>query len=121
MNVDRIVNQIDPNHKIPGDLIARFVYINSKMRVENNKTLSDLRFQTQPKFLWTGAFLPMVDSTVVEARLPMTALTRGRARKSMSRCILDSIWPGCSIRQFRRRMTGMSCGRIISGSTGIAS
>ena len=67
MNVDRIVNQIDPNHKIPGDLITRFVYINSKMRVENNKTLADLRFQTQPKFLWTGAFLPMVDSTV-EAR-----------------------------------------------------
>ena len=34
------------------------------MRKENNKTLADLRFQTEPKFLWTGAFLPMVDSTV---------------------------------------------------------
>ncbi len=64
MNIDRIVNQIDTEHKIPGDLVQRFVYINSKMRVENNKTLSDLRFQTEPKFLWTGAFLPMVDSTV---------------------------------------------------------
>ena len=42
----------------------RFVYINSEMRKENNKTLADLRFQTEPKFLWTGAFLPMVDSTV---------------------------------------------------------
>jgi hypothetical protein len=67
MNIDRIVNQIDPDHKIPGDLVARFVYINSAMRKENNKTLADLRFQTEPKFLWTGAFLPMVDSTV-EAR-----------------------------------------------------
>jgi murein DD-endopeptidase MepM/ murein hydrolase activator NlpD len=64
MNIDRIVNQIDTEHKIQGDLVQRFVYINSVMRVANNKTLADLRFQTEPKFLWTGAFLPMVDSTV---------------------------------------------------------
>ncbi len=64
MNIDRIVNQIDTEHKVPGDLVQRFVYINSVMRVANNKTLADLRFQTEPKFLWTGAFLPMVDSTV---------------------------------------------------------
>ena len=67
MNLDRVVNQIDPDHKIPGDLVARFVYINSAMRIANNKTLSNLRLQTEPKFLWTGAFLPMLDSTV-EAR-----------------------------------------------------
>jgi murein DD-endopeptidase MepM/ murein hydrolase activator NlpD len=64
MNVDRIVNQIDPNHKITGDTIQRFIYINTEMRKQNNKTLSDLRFQSAEKFLWTGAFLPMVDSTV---------------------------------------------------------
>jgi hypothetical protein len=64
MNIDRIVNQIDTQHKVQGDLVQRFVYINSVMRKENNKTLADLRFQTEPKFLWTGAFLPMVDSTV---------------------------------------------------------
>jgi murein DD-endopeptidase MepM/ murein hydrolase activator NlpD len=64
MNIDRIVNQIDTQNKIPGDLVQRFVYINSVMRVANNKTLADLRFQSEPKFLWTGAFLPMVDSTV---------------------------------------------------------
>ncbi len=64
MNIDRIVNQIDTQHKVPGDLVQRFVYINSEMRKVNNKTLADLRFQTEPKFLWTGAFLPMVDSTV---------------------------------------------------------
>jgi murein DD-endopeptidase MepM/ murein hydrolase activator NlpD len=62
--IDRIVNQIDTQHKVPGDLVQRFVYINSFMRVANNKTLADLRFQTEPRFLWTGAFLPMVDSTV---------------------------------------------------------
>ncbi len=64
MNVDRIVNQIDPDHKIQGDIIQRFVYINNEMRKRNNKTLADLRFQTAPKFLWSGAFLPMIDSTV---------------------------------------------------------
>jgi hypothetical protein len=64
MNIDRIVNQIDTQHKIPGDLVQRFVYINSVMRKQNNKTLYDLRLDTEPKFLWTGEFLPMVDSTV---------------------------------------------------------
>ena len=64
MHMDRIVEQIDPNHKIPGDSLQRFIYINSEMRKVNNKTLADLRFKTEPRFLWTGAFLPMVDSTV---------------------------------------------------------
>lgn len=64
MNIGRIVNQIDTQHKIPGDLVQRFVYINREMRKANNKTLSDLRLQSAPKLLWTGAFLPMVDSTV---------------------------------------------------------
>jgi hypothetical protein len=64
MNIDRIVNQIDTQNKIKGDLVERFVYINNTMRKDNNKTLSDLRMYTVPKFLWTGAFLPMVDSTV---------------------------------------------------------
>lgn len=64
MNLDRMVNQIDPEHKIQGDLVQRFVKINNDMRRENNQTLSDMRNQTEQKFLWTGAFLPMVDSTV---------------------------------------------------------
>jgi hypothetical protein len=64
MHIDRIVNQIDTQHKFPGDDVARFVYINSQLRKVNNKTLADLRLDTEPKFLWSGAFLPMVDSTV---------------------------------------------------------
>ncbi len=64
MHLDRMVNQIDTENKVPGDLVQRFVYINSVMRKANNKVLADLRFQTEPKFLWSGAFLPMVDSTV---------------------------------------------------------
>jgi murein DD-endopeptidase MepM/ murein hydrolase activator NlpD len=64
MNIERIVSQIDPQNKIKGDLVERFVYINNTMRKENNKTLADLRNYTEQKFLWNGAFLPMVDSTV---------------------------------------------------------
>lgn len=64
MNLERLVNQIDTEHKIPGDLVQRFVYINNEMRKQNNQTLADLRFQSENKFLWSGAFLPMVDSTV---------------------------------------------------------
>jgi murein DD-endopeptidase MepM/ murein hydrolase activator NlpD len=34
------------------------------MRKQNNATEADLAKYTEPKFLWNGAFLPMVDSTV---------------------------------------------------------
>jgi murein DD-endopeptidase MepM/ murein hydrolase activator NlpD len=64
MNLERMVTQIDPEHKLQGDLVQRFVQINNDMRKVNNKTLADLRFQSEQKFLWSGAFLPMVDSTV---------------------------------------------------------
>jgi murein DD-endopeptidase MepM/ murein hydrolase activator NlpD len=64
MNIERIVSQIDPQNKIKGDLVERFVYINNEMRKVNNKTLAELSLKTEQKFLWTGAFLPMVDSTV---------------------------------------------------------
>jgi hypothetical protein len=64
MHIDRIVNQIDTQNKIAGDDEQRFVYINSKLRIVNNKTLADLSRDTEQKFLWTGAFLPMIDSTV---------------------------------------------------------
>jgi len=64
MNLERMVSGIDPEHKLQGDLVQRFIQINNDMRKQNNKTLADLRFQSEQKFLWTGAFLPMVDSTV---------------------------------------------------------
>ena len=64
MNIERIVGQIDTQNKIKGTTVERFVHINNEMRKVNNQTLADLRLQSEPKFLWTGAFLPMVDSTV---------------------------------------------------------
>jgi murein DD-endopeptidase MepM/ murein hydrolase activator NlpD len=52
--LNKVVNELDPNGS--GDPIARFVKINSEMRKANNKTLSDLRFKTAEKFLWSQPF-----------------------------------------------------------------
>ena len=53
--MQKVVNELDPNGS--GDLVARFVKINSQMRRENNKTLSDLRLKTADKFLWSQPFI----------------------------------------------------------------
>ena len=53
--LEKVVNDIDPNGS--GDLLTRFLKINGEMRRENNKTLSDLRLKTEPRFLWSGPFL----------------------------------------------------------------
>jgi murein DD-endopeptidase MepM/ murein hydrolase activator NlpD len=58
----KVVNQIDPNGS--GDLLSRFLKINSEMRRENNKTMADLRFKTEEKFLWREAFLQLTNSKV---------------------------------------------------------
>jgi murein DD-endopeptidase MepM/ murein hydrolase activator NlpD len=60
--LNRVVNQIEPNGK--GDLLERFLHINRELRKQNNQTLSDLRFKSEPKMLWSGAFLPLVNSAV---------------------------------------------------------
>lgn len=57
--MDKLVNSVDPtNQVLPGkDELARFLYINGEMRKKNNQQLADLRFKTENKFLWHGAFL----------------------------------------------------------------
>ncbi len=60
--LDKVVNQIDPNGS--GDLLSRFLKINSEVRRENNKTMADLRFKTGEKFLWTESFLQLTNSKV---------------------------------------------------------
>ena len=60
--LNKVVNQIDPSGS--GDLVNRFVKINSEMRVENNATLANLRSKTEEKFLWTQAFLQLANSKV---------------------------------------------------------
>ena len=52
--MQKVNNELDPNGS--GDPIARFVKINSEMRRANNKVLSDLRFKTADKFLWSQPF-----------------------------------------------------------------
>ena len=52
--MQKVVGELDPNGS--GDPVARFVRINSEMRRANNKTLSDLRFKTADRFLWSQPF-----------------------------------------------------------------
>jgi murein DD-endopeptidase MepM/ murein hydrolase activator NlpD len=60
--LNKVVNQIDPSGS--GDLLTRFLRINSEMRRDNNATLANLRFKTAEKFLWTEAFLQLANSKV---------------------------------------------------------
>jgi murein DD-endopeptidase MepM/ murein hydrolase activator NlpD len=60
--LNKVVNQIDPSGS--GDLVSRFLKINSEMRRENNATLANLRLKTAEKFLWTEAFLQLANSKV---------------------------------------------------------
>jgi murein DD-endopeptidase MepM/ murein hydrolase activator NlpD len=60
--MEKVTNELDPNGS--GDLVARFVKINSEMRRANNTTLSDLRLKTQPRFLWSEPFLQQHNSKV---------------------------------------------------------
>ena len=53
--LNKVISELDPNGTV--DPVARFVKINSEMRRANNKTLSDLRFKTADKFLWSKPFI----------------------------------------------------------------
>jgi murein DD-endopeptidase MepM/ murein hydrolase activator NlpD len=50
----KVVGELDPNGT--GDMVARFVKINSEMRKANNKTLSELRFKTADHLLFSQTF-----------------------------------------------------------------
>jgi len=52
--MQKVIGELDPNGS--GDPVARFVKINSEMRRANNKTLSDLRFKTADRFLFSQPF-----------------------------------------------------------------
>lgn len=58
--MQKVIGELDPNGS--GDPVARFVKINSEMRRANNQTLSDLRFKTADKFLWSRPFIRQAHS-----------------------------------------------------------
>jgi murein DD-endopeptidase MepM/ murein hydrolase activator NlpD len=55
--MQKVVSDIDPENKIPGDLLTRFIYMNREMRKQNSKTLYDLRLKTEEAILWKGPFI----------------------------------------------------------------
>jgi len=62
--IEKVVNELDPNGS--GDMVTRFVRINSEMRKANNQTLADLKTKTEPRFLWSQPFQQQ-PNTKVEA------------------------------------------------------
>ena len=60
--MQKVTTELDPNGA--GDLLARFLKINGEMRRANNKTLSDQRLKTEPRFLWSEPFLQQPNSKV---------------------------------------------------------
>ncbi len=52
--MQKVVGELDPNGT--GDMVTRFVRINSEMRKANNKTLSDLRLKTADHWLFSQTF-----------------------------------------------------------------
>jgi murein DD-endopeptidase MepM/ murein hydrolase activator NlpD len=60
--LQKVTGELDPNGA--GDLVARFLKINSEMRRANNQVLSDLRLKTEAQFLWSQPFLQQANSTV---------------------------------------------------------
>ncbi|MGZ4818273.1 MAG: M23 family metallopeptidase [Terriglobales bacterium] len=60
--LQKVTTELDPNGS--GDVVARFLKINGEMRRANNKTLSDLRLKTEPRFLWSEPFLQQSNSKV---------------------------------------------------------
>jgi murein DD-endopeptidase MepM/ murein hydrolase activator NlpD len=55
--MQKVLGDIDPEKKIPGDTLARFIYCNREMRKLNSKTLYDLRLKTEEAILWKGSFV----------------------------------------------------------------
>jgi murein DD-endopeptidase MepM/ murein hydrolase activator NlpD len=55
--MQKVVSDIDPENKVPGDLLARYIYLNREMRKQNAKTLYDLRLKTEEAILWKGPFV----------------------------------------------------------------
>ncbi len=60
--LEKVVPSID--HLSGGDLLERFLKINRETRKQNNRTLSDLRLKSATRMLWSGAFLPLINSQV---------------------------------------------------------
>jgi murein DD-endopeptidase MepM/ murein hydrolase activator NlpD len=53
----KILNDIDPDGKIPGDLLTRYLYCNREIRRQNSKQLFEMRLKTAHQLLWKGPFV----------------------------------------------------------------
>ncbi len=107
--VQKVVGELDPNGS--GDPVARFVKINNEMRRANNKTLSELRFKPLTNSCGRS---PLRGRLIRRLRphLPTCETICIRARRSTSRCILDTTWQLLSMSEWKRQMTAVLCMRL---------
>ena len=87
--MQRILNDIDPDGKIPGSTLERYLYCNRELRKQNSKQLHDLRLKTAHRF--SGADRLSGRRRKRNPILPIAAPTRIRAGRWMSRSTWDSI------------------------------
>jgi murein DD-endopeptidase MepM/ murein hydrolase activator NlpD len=55
--MQKIVNDIDPEGKIPGDTLQRYLYCNREIRKQNTLQLYAMRLKTAHQILWNGPFV----------------------------------------------------------------
>ena len=55
--MQKIVADIDPDGKIGGDLLQRYLYINREIRKQNTAQLYAMRLKTAHQILWNGPFV----------------------------------------------------------------
>lgn len=53
----RIVDDVDPDGKIPGSTLERYLYCNREIRKQNSKQLYEMRLNTAHEILWKGPFV----------------------------------------------------------------
>jgi murein DD-endopeptidase MepM/ murein hydrolase activator NlpD len=55
--MQKIVNDIDPDGKIPGSTLDRYLYCNRELRKQNAKQLFEMRLKSAHEILWKGPFV----------------------------------------------------------------
>ncbi len=68
--LNKVVPEIlsrSPEIEDRGNLLRNYLAINRELRKKNAETLKDLAAKSEPKFLWTEPFLPMVNAAITAA------------------------------------------------------
>lgn len=67
--MNRVVPEIMSQSEVAdqGDMLKNYIEINRNLRKKNAQTLKELAAKSEPKFLWTQAFQPWINSKITAA------------------------------------------------------